>query len=169
MREEHETRHGYVLAFADLAGLVQSLRTLTLESSIVVVSKLFDSIVPPLAAIPAFLMAIRWPGGKRSAWAGITAPTLIIARHGLEWWADWTTYTSVLYLQEIANSIGSGMGFPGMDAGPRLPSGFSPSRRLSALPPPVRPGSMSGIPKTQGGGLGNLTLPADASTLSSGT
>ncbi len=112
--------------------------------------------------------------------------TVIIARHGLEWWAawalhtdvaqatavtdkDWTTYTSVLYLQETANSIGGGMGAPRMNIRPQLPSSFSPTRQIPTGTPPVRPGSTSGTPRTQGGGLGGLTLPADASTLHSGT
>ncbi|MCX6085561.1 MAG: hypothetical protein NTX94_03865 [Caldiserica bacterium] len=183
-----------LMAFSPAVVLVAFLAArsgnLALRSAVVV-----GVIAIVLATVPGTVQSPNRPSITEASYSELTslgtsmtdpAHTLIIARHGLEWWvawalhtdvaqatavtdADWTTYTSVLYLQETANSIGSGMGFPGIDAGSRLPSGFSPSRRLSALPPPVRPGSMSGIPKTPGGGLGNLTLPADASTLYSGT
>jgi asparagine N-glycosylation enzyme membrane subunit Stt3 len=67
---------------AGLARLVQALSTLTLDSSIMLASKLFDSIVPALAAIPAFLLALRWSGSQHSVWAGIAAAALAVISSG---------------------------------------------------------------------------------------
>jgi hypothetical protein len=81
----HLAEHDMPLIFwlqAGLARLVQAISTLTLDSSIVLTSKLFDSIVPALAAIPAFLLAMRWPGGRHSVWAGIAAATLAVLSSG---------------------------------------------------------------------------------------
>ena len=91
IEEGHLAEHDMPLIFwlqAGLARLVQALSTLTLDSSIVLASKLFDSIVPALAAIPAFLMAVRWPGPARPAMA-----PLIIANRSAVWRglrADWS-------------------------------------------------------------------------------
>lgn len=91
--------------------------------------------------------------------------TLIVARHGLEWWtawtlhthiaqpmavsdSDWTTYTQVLYLQEKRQEAPPDM--PGTAANPRPPPG------AMAGTPPFRPGD------------GGMELPSDATTLHDG-
>jgi len=154
-----------------------------------------------LATVPA---TVRSPNGPSiveasytelaSLQTSITGPshTLIIARHGLEWWAawalhtdvaqatvvtdaDWTTYTSVLYLQETGNGSGAGMGLAAMPGRIQAPAGSASTR--PALParmpptgtPPVRSGFAPGTTPPQRGGVGSITLPSDASTLQSGT
>ncbi len=103
--------------------------------------------------------------------------TLIIAEHGLEWWtawalhtdvaqpmavtaADWTTYASVLYLQETGNTRGLGTGVDQMPNGGARPSGGA------AFPKPVPP---AGTAQGGHGGSGSITLSSDASTLHGGT
>ncbi|MCX6083958.1 MAG: hypothetical protein NT102_03220 [Caldiserica bacterium] len=154
-----------------------------------------------LASIPATVRSPNRPSIVEASYTelaslqtSITDPshTLIIARHGLEWWAawalhtdvaqatavtdtDWTTYTSVLYLQETGNSIGAGMGAPGITVRPQLPVGSASTRPAlrARMPPtgtaPVGSGSTSGTTLPQRGGVGGMTPPSDASTVHSGT
>jgi hypothetical protein len=154
-----------------------------------------------LATVPA---TVRSPNGPSiveasytelaSLQTSITNPshTLIIARHGLEWWAawtlhtdvaqatavtdaDWTTYASVLYLQETGNGRGAGMGLTGMPGRSQAPAGSASTRPAlpARMPPtgtlPVQPGLPSGTAPGLRGGFGGITLPSDASTLYSGT
>lgn len=183
-----------LMAFAPAVILVGFLAArsgmLALRSAVVI-----GVIAVVLATVPATVRSPNGPSIVEASYTelaslqiAITHPshTLIIARHGLEWWAawalhtdvaqgtavtdeDWTTYTSVLYLQETGNSIGGGMGAPGMNVKPQLPSGFTPPRQIPNGTPPVRPGFTPGTTGPQRGGFGGLTLPADASTLHSGT
>jgi uncharacterized membrane protein YozB (DUF420 family) len=154
-----------------------------------------------LATVPA---TVRSPNGPSiveasytelaSLQTSITNPshTLIIARHGLEWWAawtlhtdvaqatavtdaDWTTYASVLYLQETGNGRGAGMRLTGMPGRSQAPAGSASTRPAlpARMPPtgtlPVQPGLPSGTAPGLPGGFGGITLPSDASTLYSGT
>jgi hypothetical protein len=149
-----------------------------------------------LATVPATVRSPNSPSITEASYTELTglqtsiadpSHTLIIARHGLEWWAawalhtdvaqatavtdaDWTTYTSVLYLQETGNGLGAGMGAPGMPGRPQLPVGSASTR---PAPPsgttPIPPGFPSGTAPGRHGGFGGITLPSDASTLYSGT
>jgi hypothetical protein len=81
----HLAEHDMPLIFwlqAGLSLLIKALTHLDLEPAIVLASKLFDSIVPALTAVPAFLIAVRWPGSKRSVWAGIAAGALAVFSSG---------------------------------------------------------------------------------------
>jgi hypothetical membrane protein len=183
-----------LMAFAPAVVLVAFLAartgTLVLRSAVVV-----GVIAVVLATVPGTVQSPNSPSIAEASYTELTSlktsmsdpsHTLIIARHGLEWWtawalhtdvaqatavtdADWTTYASVLYLQETGNSIGGGMGTPEMNIRPQLPSGQMPPRQIPAGTPLVRPGSTPGTRGPKDGGFGGLTLPADASTLHSGT
>ena len=100
--------------------------------------------------------------------------TLIVARHGLEWWAawtlrthisqptaieatDWSAYTQVLYLQEKQRSGPHGFGAENGPGGP--PSGGAPSDNPDQAPH-YRHGPRHGP--------GELELPADAQPLHDG-
>lgn len=81
----HLGEHDMALVFwlqAGLSLLIGALGRLDLEPAIVLASKLFDSIVPALAAVPAFLLAVRWPGSRRSVWVGIAAGVLAALSSG---------------------------------------------------------------------------------------
>ncbi|MFA4932185.1 MAG: hypothetical protein WC625_04735 [Caldisericia bacterium] len=163
---------------------------LVLRSAVVIAT-----LVAVLVTVPATVQSPNSPSIVEASYTELTSlktsitdpsHTLIIARHGLEWWVawalhtdvaqttavtetDWTTYTSVLYLQETGNSIGTGMGAPGMTVRPQLPKGSTPPRQTPTGTPPVWPGFTPGTMLAQRGGFGGITLPSGASTLHSGT
>lgn len=183
-----------LMAFAPAVILVAFLAArsgnLTLRSVLII-----GTIAVVLATVPATVQSPNRPSIEEASYTelaslqtSITDPshTLIIARHGLEWWAawalhtdvaqptavtdtDWTTYASVLYLQETGNSIGAGMGAPGMTLRPQLPVSSRRPRQIPAGIPPVRPGFTLGTTPPQRGGPGGMTQPSDASTVHSGT
>jgi hypothetical protein len=68
------------LAFALQAALAKALEWLTgrdLESSIFLVVKLFDTVVPPLVALPVFLLGRAWSErAGRGAWLAVGAATV---------------------------------------------------------------------------------------------
>lgn len=69
------------LTFALQAALAKALQWLTgsdLESSIFLVVKLFDAIVPPLVALPVFLLGRAWSGrAGRGAWLAVAAAAVV--------------------------------------------------------------------------------------------
>jgi hypothetical protein len=184
-----------LMAFAPVVILVSFVSARSgnpaLRSALVI-----GTIAVVLATVPAIVRSSTSPSIPEESYTelrglqtSITDPshTLIIARHGLEWWAawalrtdvaqatavtdaDWTTYTSVLYLQETGNGRGAGMGLTGMPGRSQAPAGSAFTR---PAPPagtlPVQPGLPSGTAPGLRGGFGGITLPSDASTLHSGT
>lgn len=85
LTEGHLAEHDMPLTFwlqAGLALFIRALSSQTLEASILLASKLFDSIIPAVAAIPAFLLAVRWPGSRHSVWAGLAAAALAVLSSG---------------------------------------------------------------------------------------
>ncbi len=149
-----------------------------------------------LLAVPSVVRSVSSPTIAQASYAELqslqaqgsdSSTTLIIARHGLEWWAawalhtdvaqpmavtdaDWTAYTSVLYLQETANGRGFGTGLAGMparDSRPLADAGLTrPAPRTGTIP--VQPGLPSMTAPGGSGGSDGITLPSDASTLHSG-
>jgi hypothetical protein len=92
----------------------------------------------------------------------ITGPsnTLIVARHGLEWWVawvlhtniaqanavsseDWNTYDKVLYIQEVSTGIGTG---PEIPSGQRVPPVNSTPPSSNQIGQPNNPMPQSGQP-----------------------
>ncbi|HEY5000684.1 MAG TPA: hypothetical protein VII15_02475 [Candidatus Cryosericum sp.] len=150
-----------------------------------------------LLAVPPVVRSVSSPSIAQASYAELqslqaqvsdASTTLVIAQHGLEWWAawalhtdvaqpmavtdaDWTAYTSVLYLQETGNGrgVGTGLaGMPGRDGRPPAGAGFTrPTPPAGTVP--VQPGLPSGTAPSGRGGFGGITLPSDASTLHSGT
>lgn len=189
-----------LMAFAPAVILVSFVfarsGTPALRSTLVI-----GTIAVVLATVPATVRSPNSPSITEVSYTELTglqtsiadpSHTLIIARHGLEWWAawalhtdvaqpmavtdaDWTTYASVLYLQEIGNGRGAGMELTGMPGRTQAPanSAFTrstpPAGTLPSRTPPVQPGLPSGTAPGLRGGFGDITLPSDASTLHSGT
>ncbi len=149
-----------------------------------------------LMAVPSLARSVSSPSIAETSYAELqslqtqisdTSTTLIIAQHGLEWWtawalhtdvaqpmavtdADWATYASVLYLQEIGNGRGAGMGLTGMPGRTQAPAGSVFTRPTPPSgTPPVRSGFPFGTAPGGRGGFGGIMLPSDASTLYSGT
>jgi hypothetical protein len=184
-----------LMAFAPAVILVGFLAArsgiLALRSAVVI-----GTLAAVLVTVPATVRSPNSPSIAEASYTelaslqtSITDPshTLIIARHGLEWWtawalhtdvaqatavtdADWATYASVLYLQEAGSSIGAGMGAPGMAVRPQLPVGSTlPRQTPPAGTPPIRSDFAPGTTPPQRGGFGGITLPSDALTVHSGT
>jgi hypothetical protein len=149
-----------------------------------------------LMAVPSLVQSVSSPSIAEASYAEVqslqtqvsdASTSLVIAQHGLEWWAawvlhtdvaqpmavtdaDWTTYMSVLYLQQTGNGSGVGKGLTGMPGRTHAPAGSASAKpTLPAGTPPVQSGFAPGTTPPQRGAFGGFTLPSDASTLYSGT